>query len=53
VSLRLIAVFTFSIVMGLLCGVVIGGVMGEPWWYVFPISLAGGIGIGIAGGRRK
>ena len=49
---RLVAVFGFALLMGLLCGVVIGGLMGEPWWYVFPISLAGGIAIGLAG-RRK
>jgi hypothetical protein len=52
VNSRLLAVFGFAILMGLLCGVVIGGVMNRPWWYVFPISLAGGMAIGIAG-RRK
>lgn len=35
-------------ILGLILGLIIGGVMGMPWWYVFPISVVGGIAIGMA-----
>jgi hypothetical protein len=35
-------------ILGLALGAIIGGWMGMPWWYVFPIALAGGIAIGMA-----
>lgn len=35
-------------VLGFLLGFIVGGWMGMPWWYVFPIALAGGIAIWMA-----
>lgn len=49
---KYLIIIGLSMVMGLLCGVVIGGWMNKPWWYVFPISLIGGIAMGLAV-RRK
>lgn len=37
-----------ALVLGLALGAVIGGWMGMPWWYVFPIAVVGGLAIGIA-----
>lgn len=35
-------------VLGIFLGAILGGFMGMPWWFVFPIALVGGLGIGMA-----
>lgn len=45
---RLIIKTIFAAVLGLMLGAILSGWAGMPWWYVFPIALAGGIAIGIA-----
>jgi hypothetical protein len=42
----LVKMFALTTFVGLLCGLVIGGLLNKPWWYVFPISLVGGLVIG-------
>lgn len=44
----LVIKFALGLVVGLSLGVLVGGVMGKPWWYVFPIAFVGGVAIGMA-----
>jgi hypothetical protein len=48
VSERRVVQLILAGTLGLVLGAVVGGWMGMPWWYVFPIALVGGIAIGLA-----
>ena len=45
---RQIMKYILAGLLGLALGAVVGGWMGMPWWYVFPIALVGGFAIGMA-----
>lgn len=44
----LVIKFILGAVLGLALGAVVGGYLGMPWWYVFPIALVGAMAITVA-----